>query len=188
MFGLSGIIALSPVGYGQSTSSALDQDALWAAIQAGGHIVLMRHALAPGTGDPANFQLDDCTTQRNLSAEGKEQARHTGEQFRARQIAIGRVLSSRWCRCLDTALLLNLAKVEPFPPLDSFFENPSRGPQQTEQTRALVGETFTGPSWILVTHQVNITALTGIFPQSGEMVVLRPQGQGQFIVLGRLQL
>ncbi|MEE4375938.1 MAG: histidine phosphatase family protein [Candidatus Competibacteraceae bacterium] len=160
--------------------------ALWDAVRNGGHIVIMRHALAPGTGDPSRFQLDDCTTQRNLSAEGQQQARRTGQVFRDRGIEIGQVLSSQWCRCLETARLLDLGPVEPFPVLNSFFRQPGQGQEQTAELRRFVSTSFTGPSKVLITHQVNITGLTGVFPQSGEMLVLQPDPKEGFKMSGRI--
>ena len=80
---------------------AAEQAELWTALAQDGHVALMRHARAPGTGDPARFQLDDCTTQRNLDDTGREQARRTGAAFRARDIKVARVLSSQWCRCRE---------------------------------------------------------------------------------------
>ena len=88
-----------------------DEAALWAALREGGHVALMRHAIAPGVGDPAGFRLDDCTTQRKLSAQGRAQARAIGERFRANGIATAAVFSSQWCRCLDTARELALGEV-----------------------------------------------------------------------------
>jgi phosphohistidine phosphatase SixA len=168
-------------------SAADDADALWTALKGGGHVALLRHALAPGTGDPPGFRLEDCSTQRNLSAEGRAQAQRIGAALRARDIAIGQVWTSRWCRCRETAELLAVAPVEPWPALDSFFQEPARGPRQTGEVRQRISQPFTGPSRVLVTHQVNITALTDLVPASGELVVLRPDGDGRFTVLGRLK-
>jgi phosphohistidine phosphatase SixA len=165
---------------------AQESDPIWTALAAGGHIAIMRHAVAPGTGDPPNFTLGDCTTQRNLSDGGRRQAVATGEAFRRRGVAVGRVLTSRWCRCRETAELLKLGPVEPYPVLDSFFGSRERGPGQTAALRAFVGESFDGPSMVLVTHQVNITALTDVFPASGEIVVIKPLGDGNFRVLGSI--
>jgi phosphohistidine phosphatase SixA len=160
-------------------------EALWAALAEGGHVALMRHALAPGTGDPEHFRLDDCSTQRNLDQTGREQARRTGKTFRERGVSVSRVLSSQWCRCLDTAELLALGEVEPFSPLNSFFGEREQGPDQTEAVRALLGQADAeGPSFVMVTHQVNITALTGISPRSGEIVVLRLGGPDIFETIG----
>ena len=161
----------------------------WALLQQNepGYVVIVRHALAPGTGDPPNFRLGDCTTQRNLSVEGRSQAMQIGKAFRSRKIGIARVLSSQWCRCLDTARLMNLGKVESFPALNSFFDDRSQEARQTlEVRRFIVNNRNTQGAIVMVTHQVNITGLTGIVPQQGESVVLRTNKQGQVEVVGRL--
>lgn len=153
-------------------------DAAWAALSRGGHVALIRHALAPGIGDPAAFVLDDCATQRNLSDAGREQARRLGERFRERGVEVGEVRSSRWCRCLETARLLGLGDVIPTPALDSFFRDRSTAGRQTAETRELI-EAWNGEgTLVLVTHQVNITALVGGGVGSGEVIVVRPDDAG----------
>jgi phosphohistidine phosphatase SixA len=162
-------------------------ESLWQALADGGHVALMRHARAPGTGDPADFRLDDCSTQRNLDQTGRDQATRTGEQFRDRGVRIGQVLSSQWCRCLETARLLALGGVEPLPALNSFFGQREREPAQTAAMRDFLAAVDpAGPSLVLVTHQVNITALTGIHPASGEIVVMRLGGPAIFEVRGTI--
>jgi phosphohistidine phosphatase SixA len=162
-------------------------EALWALLQEGGQVVVIRHALTePGVGDPPGFRLDDCQTQRNLSAVGREEAKRIGAAFQTRGVPIGQVLSSRWCRCLETARLA-FDTVEPWPPLDSFFNDRSRETEQTNAVRQRASERPAAGNLILVTHQVNISALTGIFPAVGEMVILTPQGDGTFRVAGRLK-
>lgn len=154
-----------------------DEAALWKALRDGGHVALMRHAIAPGVGDPAGFRLDDCTTQRKLSAQGRAQARAIGERFRANGIATAAVFSSQWCRCLDTARELALGEVVAFPGLNSFFADRGEEARHTAAVRALIRERAHSPlPLVLVTHQVNITALTGVFPASGEIIVLRVDG------------
>jgi len=147
---------------------------------------MLRHASTePGLGDPPGFRLDDCATQRNLSEAGRAEARRIGAAFVRRAVPVARVLSSRWCRCVETARLA-FGRVEAWSPLDSFFDDRSREPQQTRAVRTLIAEPFTGGNLILVTHQVNITALTGIVPGTGEMVVLSPEPGGRFTIVGRL--
>lgn len=163
-------------------------DEAWQALRDGGTVALFRHARAPGTGDPTNFRLDDCTTQRNLSAEGRQQAQAIGEQFRARQIPVEQVLSSRWCRALDTARLAFGNLTEPFPPLDSFFSGRDQEPAQTQAVRRIVQDWRSSGVLVLVTHQVNITALTGVFPSEGEMLVLKPKPGIGFDLVGRIKL
>lgn len=170
------------------SAPAWAEETLWQALRSGTAVGLLRHALAPGGGDPAHFNVADCATQRNLSEAGRQQARAIGAAFRRNGIATARVLSSRWCRCLDTARLLNLGPVEPFPPLDSFFSHPERADSQTEALRAFLNRPYTGPPQVLVTHQVNITALTTIVPRSGELIIVQPLTEGPVRVLGRLEL
>lgn len=112
-----------------------DDARLWAALADGSAFAMMRHALAPGTGDPANFQLDDCATQRNLSEEGRRQAREIGERFRANGIADAQVVSSQWCRCRDTAELLGFPGWEDLPALNSFFRSRDRAEAQTQAVK-----------------------------------------------------
>jgi phosphohistidine phosphatase SixA len=146
----------------------------------------MRHASTePGLGDPPDFRLGDCATQRNLSAAGREEARRVGAAFRARGVPVGQVLSSRWCRCLETARLA-FGAAEPWEALDSFFDDRSREPLQTQAARARAGARPAAGNLILVTHYGNILALTGIAPLPGEIVVLTPQGDGTFRAGGRL--
>jgi len=160
----------------------------WRALRQGGTVALFRHARAPGTGDPANFRLHDCSTQRNLSDEGRRQAQRIGDQFRARQVPVERVLSSRWCRALDTARLAFGASAQPSAPLDSFFSERDQEPAQTQALRQIIEDWRSTGVLVLVTHQVNITALTGIFPSEGEMLVLRPRADSRFDVIGRVGL
>ena len=150
------------------------------------YVVLLRHAIAPGIGDPANFQLDDCSTQRNLSDAGRQQAREIGEAFCDRNIPVIKVLSSQWCRCLETAELMGIAPVEPFPALNSFFRDRSTAETQTTQIEEYITDNETSSGVIvIVTHQVNITALSDIFPQSGSAVVMQ-SNDGQLEILGQL--
>lgn len=133
----------------------------------------MRHALAPGTGDPPGFRLDDPATQRNLSDTGRAQATAAGDRLRATGARFDLVLSSQWRRCVETAELLALGPVREETALNSFFESRRDGPARTAATMALLRGLPEGVRAMLVTHQVNITALTGVYPSSGEIVVLR---------------
>jgi len=160
----------------------------WAALKAPGTVAVMRHALAPGTGDPADFTLGDCTTQRNLNAAGRRQARAIGAAFRDHGVEVDKVLTSQWCRCQDTARLLDLAPVETFPALNSFFEDRSTANAQTEELRRFLAEQPERRKLVLVTHQVNITALTGVFPASGEVVVIEVADDGEVTVRGRVRI
>ncbi|WP_413774335.1 histidine phosphatase family protein [Marinobacter shengliensis] len=152
-------------------SEAAESEA-WTALSEGRAILLMRHALAPGTGDPGGFDLEDCSTQRNLNSVGREQARSWKPFLASRGITEARVFSSQWCRCMDTAREMDMGEVTEWPVLNSFFRNRGDGDTQTRQTIALVNELEQGAAVILVSHQVNVTALTGVFPASNEGVIL----------------
>jgi hypothetical protein len=164
---------------------AIAEEAAWAALREGG-IVLFRHAQAPGGGDPPGLRLGDCATQRNLDEAGRAQARRIGAAIRARGVAVGGVLASAWCRTLETAELAFPGLVRVEPAFNSFFADRGAGAAQTAAARAiLLG--WHGPGALVVsTHQVNITALTGIFPASGEGVVLRT-GRDGLEVAGRIR-
>lgn len=161
--------------------------AIWQALREGGHVVLMRHAIAPGTGDPANFALGDCATQRNLSAEGRAQAARIGARFRENGITSADVYASEWCRAHDTAKLLVLGSVSPLPALNSFFGRADRENAQTRALRDWLSKQNLERPLVLVTHQVNITALTGVYPASGEVVVIRRGSAGRYPVMGTLR-
>ncbi|EHJ94320.1 histidine phosphatase family protein [Vreelandella boliviensis] len=177
---LLGVLGMLPI-------SSQANDATWHALQEGGLVILMRHSLAPGIGDPPGFERGHCETQRNLSAQGRVQAEATGRAFRERNIPIASVYSSRWCRSLDTAELMALGIVEPAPWLDSFFRG--RGDQASiTQTAQQQIAAWQGPgNLLLITHQVNITALVGSGVGSGEMIVVNPAG-GRLQVVGRLNV
>lgn len=138
-----------------------------------GQVLLLRHALAPGTGDPPAFRLGDCKTQRNLDETGRFQARALGNRLREGGLTRARVYSSQWCRCLETARLLDLGPVTEVPALSSFFERPEdREPNLAALQELLRRQPADGEPLILVTHQVTITALTGIYPRPGEGVLM----------------
>jgi len=162
----------------------------WRALAAGGAAILLRHAATvPGIGDPPGFRLDDCSTQRNLSAAGRAQAQRIGAALRARNVRIDEVLSSRWCRCLDTArLVVQTLTVRPFAPLDSFFEDRRTEAEQTEAVGRYLAALGTRNA-LLVTHQVNIGALTGQFVGMGEALVVRadPAAARAVVLMGRLR-
>lgn len=153
-----------------------------------GLVVLMRHAIAPGGGDPAGFRLGDCRTQRLLSAEGRAQARAIGAEFRSRRIPIAEVRSSRWCRATDTATLLDLGPVRPTAALDSVFTASQRVAERKKRGAARIIRDHRGEpgALILVGHQANIIDLTGIAPDSGAAVVVRADAQGRIRVVGEL--
>lgn len=167
--------------------AALANDALWMLLKAGGQVVLMRHAITtPGVGDPPGMHLDECATQRNLSDDGRRHARQIGETFRARAIPVDRVLSSPWCRCIETAKLAFGGEPRIEASLGNLFGRPDNRAHQLREMTALVGERRSGGNLVLVSHGSTISALTGVSPDTGEMVVVTPAGGGRFTVAGRL--
>lgn len=148
----------------------------WDALSQPGAIAIMRHALAPGTSDPTNMQIGDCTTQRNLDGRGRAQARAIGKAFRVRDIKFDVVFTSQWCRTRETAELLSLGPITDAPVLNSFFQDRSTREAQTIATRELIASTK--GRLMLVTHQVNIFALTGQSARSGELLIIRLLNDG----------
>jgi phosphohistidine phosphatase SixA len=143
-----------------------------------GTVVLLRHALAPGNGDPPGFRLDDCSTQRHLSDEGRAQAKYIGQAFNKHRIDVGQVWSSQWCRTRETADLAFPGQRVDQPAFNSFFGTPDAAPEQTRAAQQLLAA-WRGPGvLVVVTHQVNITAITGLVPRSGEGLVVKPTAQG----------
>ncbi len=174
-----GIAASAPIAHA-STAAA------WAALQAGGHVLIVRHAqTVPGIGDPPDFRVDDCATQRNLSEAGRAQSKAMGERLAAAGVRIDDVLSSAWCRCLDTARLA-FGRASVYEPLNSFFGGRETEPRQTAALRERVRAWKGQGTLALVTHQVNVTALTGEVPGMGEALVLAPGGASGFTLVGRI--
>lgn len=148
----------------------------------GQHILFMRHADAPGFSDPAGFRLDQCSTQRNLGELGKKQAERTGQWLNQQGIERAKVFSSPWCRCMDTATLLNKGPVMSEKSLGSFFENMTQANQQTEVLRQFVQASlkqFPKTPIIMVSHHVNIEAFTGVVLGSGDMVLVKIGANGK---------
>ncbi|WP_075173631.1 histidine phosphatase family protein [Neptunomonas phycophila] len=169
------------------SASELTEDQLWQALASTHHVAIMRHAIAPGIGDPSNFTLGERDTQRNLSNAGVNQAKRIGDRFREQGITEADVYSSEWFRCLDTANLLAFGGVTPQPLLNSFFQDTSQKGEQTQELRQWIIQQNTDTPRVLVTHQVNITALTGVYPSSGEIVVLRVGEGSDLTVLGTIK-
>ncbi len=135
------------------------------------NVIFLRHALAPGFGDPNNFVKQDCGTQRNLNNEGRLQARLIGHYLKANKISFSEVLTSEWCRCIDTTKELNLGKWETFSGLNSFFEGHEKKDRVMDKLRNKLDSLGKSDLVLLVTHQVVILEQTGVAPRSGEMVL-----------------
>ena len=160
------------------------EEAAWAALRQGG-IVLFRHANAPGGGDPDGMRIGDCATQRNLDKAGRAQARRIGETFKAQGVAVGQVLTSQWCRTRETAELAFPGRQKDEPAFNSFFGESVKAQAQTSTAKRILQD-WRGPgAFVVSTHQVNITELTGIWPASGEGIVVRFE-DSKLRVIGRI--
>ena len=167
-----------------------DTDA-WRRLREGKYVVIVRHAATvPGLGDPPGFKLGDCSTQRNLSEEGRAHARALGERFRAERVPVARVYTSPWCRCRETAMLA-FGKAEDWEPLSSFFDFPDREAEMTAAVKrriATYARRKPAGNVVMVTHNVNIAALSRRSVAQSEMVLMRPEGCCDARVAGQLKI
>lgn len=185
-----GIVALSTTQLANAQAAQPSQpteEALWNELRTGGYVLLIRHADAPGTFDPPGFQLGVCSTQRNLSEEGRAQSKQLGELFRSKNVPIAQVFSSEWCRCVDTATLaFGAANVKTW----SAISSPRGGDEKqarsnVEAVRQRIAQASLKTNMALVTHMFNIQDITGGGAAQGEIVVLRAQDK-QLRVVGRI--
>ena len=170
-------------------SSLANELLIWDKLQGSapkGYVLLMRHSYAPGVGDPDNFKLNDCSTQRNLSDVGRQDAKDVGEWLQRREIKIFRVETSRWCRAKETAQLLGIGKVRLNKNLDSLFEEADAltHPQTAAVRKQIQNHRNKSGMLVLVGHYVNIAALTGVGVSSGEGILIKASAQGEFKVFG----
>ena len=170
-------------------SSYANELLIWDKLQGSapkGYVLLLRHTLAPGVGDPENFKLNDCATQRNLSEVGRQDAKEVGEWLKRREIRIFRVESSRWCRAKETAQLLNLGKLKLNKNLDSLFEESdiANHPATKQVRKRILNHRNKVGLLILVGHYVNIGALTGVGVDSGEGVLVKADSKGVLKAFG----
>ena len=170
-------------------SSLANELLIWDKLQGSapkGYVLLMRHSYAPGVGDPDNFKLNDCSTQRNLSDVGRQDAKDVGEWLQRREIKIFRVETSRWCRAKETAQLLGIGKVRLNKNLDSLFEEADalNHPQTAAVRKQIQNHRNKTGLLVLVGHYVNIAALTGVGVASGEGILIKANALGEFKVFG----
>jgi broad specificity phosphatase PhoE len=164
-----------------------DDEALWGLLRSGGYVVLMRHGLTfPETSEPPGARVEDCSTQRNLGDPGREEARRVGAAFRAHGIPVGKVLSSRWCRCLETARLA-FGKVEPWRDLEfAGWDDTPEKRRRDHALRSVLGKRPEQGNTVLVSHGFVIGPLVDATPRTAEFFVLAPQPNGTFRVVGHL--
>lgn len=167
------------------SSTAHTTEAVWAALRAPGSVVVVRHSYAPGSFDPPDARLDDCSTQRNLDDSGRAQARRLGEAFRQRGIAVGRVLSSPRCRCLDTARLA-FGRAEPWEVLQGALRDAALRARRLAPVKQAIATHRDGLPLVLVTHGSVVTDLTGLDIRMGAFAVLRRGAGDAHEVVGQL--
>ena len=166
------------------SADATGNSQIAALLRKGGCVALMRHAETdPGVGDPPEFKLDDCRTQRNLSAVGRQDAKRSGAWFAQNKLKPRAVLTSAWCRCKDTADLA-FGQHTVWPALNSVFNDRVLSPNQTEAVRKALAAVPRQQFEVWITHQVNITALTGQGIGMGEIFIL--DGHGKLLARTRL--
>ena len=135
------------------------------------NVIFLRHALAPGVGDPENFIKEDCSTQRNLNDKGRLQARLIGNYLRSTNLKFSQILTSEWCRCIDTTKELNLGNWKIFSGLNSFFEGHEKKYRVMDKLQKKLDSLVHSDLVLFVTHQVVIFEQTGLAPKSGEMIL-----------------
>jgi phosphohistidine phosphatase SixA len=173
------LLGMVMTGSSQATASELSD-----LLKTSDHVLLMRHALAPGVGDPAGYKLQDCKSQRNLDAKGREQAQKTGQWLKAQGVGSALVYSSAWCRCKETAEKLAVGPTVLEPSLNSFFDDMRQGPQSNLNLQKFIGsqlKTKGDKALILVTHHVNIAEFTGENIGSGDMVLAKVNAAGKMV-------
>ena len=182
-----GLAALALVFVACTAHAAAAEADAWSLLQRGGQVVLMRHALTtPGAGDPPGMRLDDCSTQRNLSDEGRQHARAVGVALREHKVPVERVLTSPWCRCIETARLVFGESGDVSRALDNLFGRQNNEASQVAALRALATGWRGKGNLFLVTHGSTILALMPIYPETTEMVIVTPREGGTLAVAGRL--
>lgn len=178
---LSFLIIICTLLFTQSKFATAQSD-LASKLKDGSHVLLMRHADAPGYGDPKNYQISECSTQRNLGDRGRKQAKNTGDWLSSQGIEQAKVYSSPWCRCIDTATLLNKGAVKKEAALASFFDDMSQSKRQTDElVKLIAAERKQNPNIpiIMVTHHVNIQSYMGMVVNSGDMVLVKVDPTGK---------
>ncbi len=174
------LVAIAPA------SAQRGSDAAWSALVEGGHVAMIRHGNAPPVGgDPPGFKIDDCATQRNLDEWGRRQAVSVGEAFRQRGVRVDRVISSPWCRCLDTARLMAVGPIE-----TSWALVPDPNPNVPTRLRELreLVSGWRGPgTLVLVTHALTVRPLVGFMPAQAEILVFKPVPGAEPRLIGNIE-
>ena len=182
---LSLAIILAAYSLPTAVNAQSDQNEFVDRLKAGGHILMIRHAMAPGNGDPSNFMIGDCLTQRNLDDSGRAQAQNIGKWLRTKGVRSADVYSSQWCRCLETADLIGFGPVHALSALNSFYERTQdREPNLRALNDFIARQPAQGKLIILVAHFVTIAAMTGNGVSSGEGILMELHEDTFYTVVG----
>ena len=170
-------------------SPSFTQEDAWVLLQRPGHVAFLRHAATSGgAGDPPGFKLEDCATQRNLTAAGRAQAERIGAALRAKGITFQRVFTSPWCRCRETARLVTGGEVAEMDALSNLVGRSEHRDSQVQSMRTYLAALEPGARVLFVTHGIVIAALTGLNPAEGELVVVKVGAGGETAIAGRLKV
>jgi broad specificity phosphatase PhoE len=180
-----GVVSLVAIWAAPGPAVGQGEEPIWEALRTPGAVVVLRHSYAPGTFDPPDARVEDCSTQRNLDESGRAQAARVGEAFRRNGIAVGTILSSPRCRCLDTARLA-FGQVQAWAPLGGSLRDEDLRRRQVAEIQKRIAAHRSGPPLVLVTHGSVVTALTGLSIRMGAFVALRPGAEGRHTVAGQL--
>jgi broad specificity phosphatase PhoE len=180
-----GVVGLVAIWAASGSAAAQIAESVWAALRAPGAVVVLRHSYAPGAFDPPDARVEDCATQRNLDESGRAQAARVGEAFRRNGIAVGTILSSPRCRCLDTARLA-FGQAQAWAPLGGSLRDEALRRRQVAEIQKTIAAHRSGPPLVLVTHGSVVTDLTGLSIRMGAFVVLGPGADGRHAVAGQL--
>lgn len=183
------LLVRTVAGVAVMASASLACAADWSVLKEPGTIALIRHADAPGVGDPAGWRLGDCRTQRNLSERGRRQARALGDTFRAKTVVPGKIVASQWCRAIETATLMQLGPVEQQSAFNNGYVLSAQRADLTRAGREVLSRWDGEGLLVVVTHGDNIELLTGVMPSQGEIVAVRrdPGSPERLTVVGRLK-
>ena len=166
------IIIIFFIGILNINNSAFSDDKILKSLKEGKKLIFIRHAIAPGNGDPNNFDINDCSTQRNLDEKGIEESEKIGLFFKNNKIKIDKVLSSQWCRCKDTAKYA-FKNFETFNALNSFYDEKfaANEAKQIKDLKNYIKNWNSDKNLVLITHFVVISSILNIASSSGEIIV-----------------
>ena len=169
---MKAILIILFIGVLNFTNSAFSEDKILNSLKEGNKLIFIRHALAPGNGDPNNFNIKDCSTQRNLNKKGIKQSKKIGQFFKANKIKIDKILSSEWCRCKDTAKYA-FENFETFNALNSFYDErfAANETKQINDLKNYIKSWESDKNLVFVTHYVVISSIFNTGTSSGEIIV-----------------